>query len=81
MPKIQHNGPDFRYVVKYSRLMGDDAGDVTEVVKDFRQEQLVIPDQPTFQAYRISVRAQNEMGMAADSVTDVRVGFSGEEGA
>lgn len=77
MPEIEHNAPRFQYRVYWKRdIPGDDW--TSEDVFDWKQTELLIRDQPTFQPYKIKVVAINEMGEA--NVTPVEVvGYSGED--
>lgn len=77
MPEIEHNAPQFEYKVYWKRdIPGEQF--IPEVVKDWRQEELVIPDQPPFTQYRIKVVAKNELGDANVSPKEV-IGYSGED--
>ena len=81
MPRIDHNGANFRYAIEYQRLNNANTFDtVTETVEDFHQERLVVSGQATYQPYRIRVRSVNDEGEASDDVTQEIVGFSGEDG-
>ena len=81
MPRIDHNGANFRYDIEYQRLNNANTFDtVAETVEDFHQERLVVSGQATYQPYRIRVRSVNDEGEASDDVTQEIVGFSGEDG-
>lgn len=77
MPEIEHNGPRFQYRIYWKRdIPGEDWN--TEDVFDWKQSELLIRDQPTFQPYKIKVVAMNERGES--NVTPVEtIGYSGED--
>lgn len=77
MPEIEHNAPRFQYRISWKRdIPGEDWN--SEDIFDWKQSELLIRDQPTFQPYKIKVVAMNEMGEA--NVTPVEVvGHSGED--
>ncbi|XP_060803660.1 neuroglian [Amyelois transitella] len=77
MPQIEHNGPGFYYLVSYRRnITGENYQ--SQKVSDWQQTQLVVPNTPTFQPYRIKVVAGNSKGTA--NVAPVEVyGWSGED--
>lgn len=76
MPQIEHNGPKFRYSVMYKRDIPG-ANYNKEIIENWRQDRLVINDQPSYQQYRIKVIAVNDVGEANVSPKEV-IGFSGE---
>ena len=79
MGRMDHNGEDFHYVVGYK--LADTADRMTEIkVRDYRQSEIIIPDQETFQKYEIFVRAANQKGSAPESSLDRKYAFSGEDG-
>lgn len=79
MAMIEHNAPKFHYRVYYKKdIPGAEWN--TEEITDWKQSQLVIPNQETFQQYRIKVVAINEKGEANVSPKEV-IGYSGEDGA
>nr|XP_023019782.1 neuroglian [Leptinotarsa decemlineata]XP_023019783.1 neuroglian [Leptinotarsa decemlineata]XP_023019784.1 neuroglian [Leptinotarsa decemlineata] len=76
MPQIEHNAPGFKYRVYWKRdIAGKDYA--YEEILDYKQDKLVIPNQPSFQQYRIKVIAVNELGEANVSPQEV-IGYSGE---
>ncbi|UYV67462.1 CHL1 [Cordylochernes scorpioides] len=80
MPLIEQNGPGFFYKVFWKR---DDIPNSNWVqpevtITDWRQNELVIDNQPTFKPYRIKVEAHNIKGQANVQATEV-VGYSGED--
>ena len=77
MPQIEHNGDNFEYIVTYQPRGDSTEAEVTDVITDWTKGRLVIPNQPTFQEYVISVGTRNEMG--AGPVTTI-LGYSGEDG-
>lgn len=73
---IDHNGPDFAYVVTYQQL--DPVGDVvTETIPDYTKGDLIVKNQPTYKPYEVTVAARNRQGEARKQPTRV-IGFSGE---
>lgn len=77
MPQIEHNAPGFKYRVYWKQdIAGKDYGEPTEIT-DYKQDRLVIPNQPSFQQYRIKVVAVNELGEADVAPPEV-IGYSGE---
>ena len=66
MPEIEHNGRNFHYRVYWRRdIPGEDWN--IEMISDWRQSSILIPNQPTFKRYRIKgiMRLnQFEMNMA-----------------
>ena len=77
MPEIEHNAPKFQYRIYWRK---DEPGEEWQVRDEanWRLKELVIPNQPTYQRYKIRVVAQNAKGeanVAADEVT----GYSGED--
>ena len=77
MSQIEHNGDNFEYIVTYQPRGDSTEAEVTDVISDWTKGRLVIPNQPTFQEYVISVGTRNEMG--AGPVTTI-LGYSGEDG-
>lgn len=77
MPMIEHNAPKFHYRVYYKKDIPGAQWNTEEIV-DWKQMQLVIPNQETFQQYRIKVVAINEKGEANVSPKEV-IGYSGED--
>jgi len=81
MPKIEQNGPDFKYIVTYQRLDQDDATEITAIIQNPEAWHYVVPDRNlgVYRPFRITVKANNARGdSTANSVTVV--GFSGEDG-
>ena len=76
MPEIEHNAPNFLYRVHY-KLDVPGAEWITEVISDWQQSDLVIPNQPSFRQYRIKVEAMNQLGVANVSPKEI-IGYSGE---
>lgn len=76
MPKIEHNAPNFKYRVSWKR---DIAGKEYESVDihDWTVGRYEVPNQPSFQQYRIKVSAVNELGEANVAPKEV-IGYSGE---
>lgn len=76
MPEIEHNAPGFKYRVYWKRDIAGKDYEYKEVL-DYKQDRLIIPNQPSFQQYRIKVIAVNELGEANVSPQEV-IGYSGE---
>ncbi|KAJ8955459.1 hypothetical protein NQ318_003559 [Aromia moschata] len=71
MPQIEHNAPGFKYRIYWKRdIPGKDYGEPKEIM-DYRVDRYVVPNQPSFQQYRIKVVAANEMGDASVSPPEV----------
>ena len=79
MPRAEHNGADFHYIVEYKQL-GDNSSSQSVVVSDSTVGELVLDNQPVFASYEISVQAANSVGVAPDNLLQVRIGHSGEDG-
>lgn len=77
MPEIEHNAPRFQYRVYWKRDIPAEKYD-TEDIFDWRQSEIFVKDQPTFQKYRIKVVAINEMGEANVAANEF-IGYSGED--
>jgi len=77
MPQIEHNAPKFKYRI-YWKL--DKPGERWKIedIADWRLKELVIPNQPTYQRYKIKVVAHNEKGEANVAAEEV-IGYSGED--
>lgn len=77
MSEIDHNARKFRYHVSWRR--NDIADDwQQEIITDWRRDHLLIPNQPTYVPYRISVKAENELGESKIAPVEV-IGYSGED--
>ena len=79
MPRIEHNGQGFKYVVTYEEDI-DGAKSFSMDVTDWQKGELIIPNQKTFNRYKISVEAKNNKGSAPARSTEQHYGFSGEDG-
>lgn len=78
----EQNAPGFYYLVKWRRYQSgpdDSLSKFEERILDADVTEFVIPEQPIYKPYEISVRSVNEVGAASQSVKSV-VGFSGEAG-
>ncbi|XP_068626335.1 neuroglian isoform X1 [Battus philenor] len=77
MPQIEHNGPGFYYLVSWRRnITGQPWND--QQVTDWQETELVVPNTPTFQPYRIKVIAVNSKGTSNVAPVEV-IGWSGED--
>ncbi|KAG8193026.1 hypothetical protein JTE90_028143 [Oedothorax gibbosus] len=77
MPLIEHNGPEFFYKVFWKRFDDSQARWQYEKITDWRQNQIVVENQPTFRKYRIKVEAHNRQGQAPEPPEVI--GYSGED--
>ncbi|KAI5710224.1 hypothetical protein M8J75_006855 [Diaphorina citri] len=77
MPEIEHNAPHFKYRIFWRRHNTGEAWNQDDVL-DWRQSELVLANQPTFQPYEIKVVAINEKGEANVAPKEV-IGYSGED--
>ncbi|XP_068158953.1 neuroglian isoform X1 [Drosophila tropicalis] len=77
MPEIEHNGPKFHYRVYWKRDIAAAPWQSKEI-DDWRQNNIVITDQPTFVKYHIKVAAINGNGASNVSPEEI-VGYSGED--
>jgi len=78
MAAADHNGDKFHYIVRY-RLSSSLVGDVRKIDR-WRQNELVVANQPTFAEYEISVEAVNVLGSAPANLLETIIGYSGEDG-
>ena len=80
MPKIEQNGPNFKYLVTWKRLDDDFAEEETATVERPEAFHYVLPQrQPTYVPYEISVKAKNSVGDSRQVPKKV-IGYSGEDG-
>jgi len=81
MPKIEQNGPDFKYVVTYQRVDLENAVEHVANVQNPEAWHYVVPDRNLgiFKPFRITVKANSARG---DSTADLNavIGYSGEDG-
>lgn len=78
MPQIEHNAPKFMYRIYYKRDIPGEKWTI-EDIHDWKKNDLVVDNQPTYQRYKIKVVAINERGecrIAPEEIT----GYSGEDG-
>ena len=78
MVAADHNGDKFHYIVRY-RLASALIGNVKKI-DSWRQNELVVVNQPTFAQYEISVEAVNALGSAPADILETVIGYSGEDG-
>lgn len=80
MPKIEQNGPDFKYVVTYQRVDLENAVEHVANVQNPEAWHYVVPDRNLgiFKPFRITVKANSARG---DSTADLNavIGYSGED--
>ncbi len=80
MPEIEHNGPNFKYIVSYRRRDIENSREYSYTVERADEFHYVVPErQPTYVPFNITVKAKNSVGDARESVKVV-VGWSGEDG-
>jgi receptor-type tyrosine-protein phosphatase zeta len=79
MERIDHNGENFKYVVSYRQRKIPGAPVRETEVTDYRQSELVVPNQNIFSEYEISVRAKNDIGLAPENTVQRKIGYSGED--
>ncbi|XP_062139817.1 neuroglian isoform X1 [Drosophila sulfurigaster albostrigata] len=77
MPEIEHNAPNFQYRVSWKRDIPAAAWENKDIY-DWRQSNLLIPNQETFVKYHIKVLAINEAGESNVAAEEV-IGYSGED--
>ncbi|XP_070559729.1 neuronal cell adhesion molecule-like isoform X2 [Ptychodera flava] len=75
VPQEDHNGPDFRYNLRYRKQGETDWED--EVISNWQENRFIVENTPTFQAYDISIQSENSEGPSPQPV--LTVGFSGED--
>ena len=78
MPEIEHAGPRFRYIVQWKPDDGSQGNWLREEIKDWKQSELTVPNQPTYRPYIIRVRAMNEVGESSVAPVEV-IGYSGQD--
>lgn len=76
MPPIEHSGPGFHYRVFWKRDAPGEKWNVRDIF-EWKQDELVIENLPTFVRYRIKVVAKNQVGQSSAAVNEV-IGYSGE---
>ncbi|XP_026465687.1 neuroglian isoform X3 [Ctenocephalides felis] len=77
MPEIEHNAPGFQYRVYWKRDIPGEQWN-TQDIFDWEKQELIIPDQPTYQRYRVKVVAINEKGESNVAAKEM-IGYSGED--
>lgn len=78
MDRKHHNAPGFFYKVYWRREDLLDSEYKTQVINDWKESKLVIPDQPTYVPYRIKVEAHNSLGQSTMAPDEV-IGYSGQD--
>ncbi|XP_050519351.1 neuroglian isoform X1 [Diabrotica virgifera virgifera] len=76
MPQIEHGAPGFKYRVGYKRAIDGVNYEYVEIL-DYKQNKYVVPNQLSYQQYKIIVHAVNELGEANVAPQEV-IGYSGE---
>ena len=80
MPKIEQNGPDFKYIINWIQLDLPGASMNTEIVGTTNAWHYIVRQRyAPYQRFNISVKASNTKG---DSNANLKwvVGYSGENG-
>jgi neuronal cell adhesion molecule len=77
MAEIDHNAPQFHYRVSWKRDVAGGEWNKKDIY-EWEKEELFVPDQPTFQRYKIKVQAVNEKGESNVAEKEVE-GYSGED--
>jgi len=77
MSEIDHNAREFRYRVYWKRADIPDEWHY-EVIPRWRQDHLLVPNQPTYVPFNIKVEAENELGQSTVAPSEVD-GWSGED--
>lgn len=77
MPEIEHHGPGFQYRVHYKRDIPAEKWNIEDIF-DWKQNNIVVENQPTFARYRIKVIAINQLGESNTAANEV-IGYSGED--
>lgn len=80
MARTEHNGEDFHYVVGYKQIGVDRDTEVVEQIVDWRSNELIVEDQPTYAKYEVYVKAVNSKGSAPENLLMVKIGSSGQGG-
>lgn len=78
MPQVEHNAPKFMYRVYYKRDIPGEKWNIIDI-SDWRRNNLLVENQPTYQRYKIKVVAINERGESTATADEV-IGYSGEDG-
>lgn len=78
MPQIEHNAPRFMYRVYYRRDIPGERWTIQDI-NNWKKNNLLVENQPTYQRYKIKVIAINEKGESRATADEV-IGYSGEDG-
>lgn len=78
MPQLDHNAPRFMYRVYYRRDIPGEKW-IIQDINDWKKNNLLVENQPTYQKYKIKVIAINEKGESKATADEVS-GYSGEDG-
>jgi neuronal cell adhesion molecule len=77
MPEINHNAPRFQYRVLWRRDIPGEQWQSKDI-NDWQTDRILVPNQPTYQGYRIKVVALNEKGQSNIAAKEI-IGYSGED--
>lgn len=77
MPQVEHNAPRFMYRVYYKRDIPGERWTIQDI-NDWRRNNLLVENQPTYQRYKIKVVAINEKGESRATADEI-TGYSGED--
>ena len=78
MPKIEHNGEGFHYIVSYRPMDVVNGRSIEIPVNTYTTDRYVIDGMETFKEFEISVRAANNEGLSHARPIK-RKGYSGED--
>ncbi|XP_055841448.1 neuroglian-like isoform X2 [Episyrphus balteatus] len=76
MPEIEHNGPQLHYRVSWKKDTADSEWESKDIF-DWKENKVIVNDQPMFQKYLVKVLAINQLGESKIPAKEV-IGFSGE---
>ncbi len=78
MPRREHHGESFRYVIHYLR---EDVMQTRRVeINNWQQGRFELANQPTFTPFKFLVQAANNHGATYSNVAQWIRGYSGERG-
>ena len=77
MPREEHNGEGFHYIVSY-KILQSSRPTQKKQIWNAAQTELVIHDHTSFSQYEISVQAANNIGIVPIGQNDMKIGYSGE---
>ena len=79
MPLLEHNGPDFKYIVTWKRLDIEDQKPSSKVIGTKDAWHYIVEDRfKPYERFNISVRVENSIGGSSANVTWA-LGYAGED--